>query len=142
MSGSETLPALETACLEGGTTGSSLHAMTEAVSALPTSHLWLVGPFHGQRFVEGGREHRLRSVPKLCQSVPIVIKGAGSQPRVTGSAKNSDGSRKEPMARSSPSGVESGMAIFGKTIYYLGFFCGQMIVESSTPLISAFLTTS
>jgi hypothetical protein len=46
MSGSEALPALETTRFEGGTPGSSLHAMTEAVTALPTSNLRLVCPFH------------------------------------------------------------------------------------------------
>ncbi len=53
MSGSETLPALETTRLEGGTTGPCLHSMPEAMFALPTSHLWLVSPFHRQRSVEG-----------------------------------------------------------------------------------------
>jgi hypothetical protein len=52
MSGSEALPALETTRFEGGAPGSSLHAMTEAVTALPTSNLWLVCPFHDQRSVE------------------------------------------------------------------------------------------
>jgi hypothetical protein len=56
ISGSETLPALETARLEGGATGPSLHAMTEAVTALPTSNLWLVSPFHGLCFFEGAEE--------------------------------------------------------------------------------------
>lgn len=52
MSGSEAFPALETTRFEGGTPGSSLHAMTETVTALPTSNLWLVSPFHDQRSVE------------------------------------------------------------------------------------------
>jgi len=51
ISGSETLPALETARFDSRTTGPSLHAMTEAVTALPTSNLWLVSPFHDPRFV-------------------------------------------------------------------------------------------
>jgi hypothetical protein len=32
------------------------------------------------------------------------------------------------------------MAINGKTMYHLGFCCGKMGAQSSTPLISAFLT--
>ena len=75
MSGSEALPALETTRFEGGTPGSSLHAMTEAVAALPTSNLWLICPFHGPRFSRGGGEHRLRSVPELCQSVGSANRG-------------------------------------------------------------------
>jgi len=55
MSGSETLPAFESSCFESGTTGSSLHPMSKAVTALPTSNLWLVSPFHGQRSSKGWR---------------------------------------------------------------------------------------
>lgn len=139
MSGSETLPALEATCLEGGATGSSLHAMTEAVTALPTSNFWLVRPFHGnnRRRVE---EDRLRSVAKLCQSVEAERKTSATRAKVPRSAKNSDGSRKELMCHPSSLVVENGMAIFGKTFHYLGFSCGKMWRESCTPLILAFLT--
>ena len=75
MSGSEALPALETTRFESCTPGSSLHAMPEAVTALPTSNLWLVCPFHDRDSSKSGREHRLRSVPKLCQSVGSANRG-------------------------------------------------------------------
>jgi len=87
MSGSEALPALETTRFEGGTTGSSLHAMTEAVAALPTSNLWLVSPFHGLRFFEGWKRSTgyevCRSYVKvrsLAETVPTVSPD-GSGPR-------------------------------------------------------------
>lgn len=140
MSGSEALPALETTRFEGGAPGSSLHAMTEAVTALPTSNLWLVCPFHDRVPSKSEGEDRLRSVPKLCQSVGSANRGIDRGPRPHRSAKNSDESRKEPMGISSLPRLENGMANYGKTIYYLGFPCGKMEAESSTPLISAFLT--
>ncbi|MEX1124956.1 MAG: hypothetical protein WEE53_04770, partial [Acidimicrobiia bacterium] len=80
-------------------------------------------------------------MPKLCQSVTIARKGTRTITEITWSAKNSDGSRKEPMRHSSSHGLEIGMAIYGKTFYYLGFSCGKMQGKSSTPLILAFLTT-
>src|SRR5262245_41841915 len=50
-------------------------------------------------------------------------------------------SRKEPVVSQHRFRRSKCMAINGKTLYHLGFRCGKMGTQSSTPLISAFLTT-
>ena len=48
-SGSETLPTLETARFDDAAAGTSLHAMTEAVTALSPSNLGLISPLHDKK---------------------------------------------------------------------------------------------
>ena len=83
-SGSETLSTLVTTRLQCGAASSGLHSMPEAVTALSAANFWLVGPLHdkfGGRgrgtptkgtptkgYAHEGWDHRLRTVPNLCQS--------------------------------------------------------------------------
>jgi hypothetical protein len=92
MSGSETLPALESTRLEGGTTGSSLHAMPEAVTALPTPNLWLVSPFHGQQSSKG----EATTGYEVCRS---YVKASGSWPRPGAVVARPSGPRRIRMGR-------------------------------------------
>lgn len=86
ISGSEALPALEATRLEGGTASSSLHAMTEAVTALPAPNFWLVSPFHDPAILR--REEVRAQVTKCAEAMSKRHAGERRQGDRVGSVRD------------------------------------------------------
>src|SRR5262249_11101822 len=81
----EPLPALRAAALEDRLAGTRRHPRTEAVTTLPPTHVWLVGPLHEDE------ERRRKITPKGDGAAPVYPSGrtqSSPQPKVLQRRRN------------------------------------------------------